>query len=943
MENQIHNKPNQTPTQKNKHQQASQQQQQQDMNYSEAEENQNFPNNQFNQLNQINNIKNTNLNNNINNNNNNNNINNNSLQYENTKLNSSIMSVNVQLILKQIYEYYCQYGERLNTQYLKSHKFFKFAQEANLYDSNLTKIKLELIYKAETGNEKLMDFKAFLNSLVKIADAKFNNQTMSNNKLTPKPSSSSAYGNNINHNINSLNNRSSLSNNSFSNSQILENKQKKSSALGRLINEIMVPLHSSIFNNGSLMATYDTKLDNNDKDNNSPFEQNPNNISVTGQGMLRNTSAVMMNITRLDHRNISESKFIESLLVQIIPNLYEIYKIYFPHEVSISEDEKFIKDSSYKKYLVFLKEFDLCPGLITRTVSFQIFQNEVINPDADAEISENQEYYINLMKKIDINELTKYDPKNANIFGQFLNFFKFIRILVKISQVAYDSGNLGGYAFSSSKPNSSANLLDNLTINNNANLNKNNNAFNYNDNKNLLANNRNFSSKNLNNISNINNNNNNLTNNFANLTLEDKLILTLERIELSEGFLNLEKKTMKTHSKKTATLIPQSVLNNLKLIYSDKLINCERSSLLSGRDEERKQAYQSNIRLATNYKEICEFTQYINENWGDELINIFKGYCAYGDYLNTKFMTSKKFFKFLNDCKLLDISYGLGANFNLSMNESCKSLNVSRSVDNRLNSLITPKASNNNVPNKQEHSNIQSNLPCNLNKLNQNNFANNKISANNLGRNMLNKQYEKELENLSGNLEAGDSQILPGMMGAAYRIKLLKPNDIDSIFVKLCAASSGESANADRHSLFNKPQKRESNAVNNSGYDVNISSYGLERTPSSNRLSTKKVKDQRIQFDLFLVAIEVIARFVFEKLDAKSAVDKIICDYVLKNISGKYTEKFNDNKIKIEYLKKKQDDPELLKVLELIYETIGFAYEYYADRKGLMSFDQLMK
>jgi hypothetical protein len=97
---------------------------------------------------------------------------------ETNKLNNSVMSVNVQLILKQIFEFYCQFGERLNTQYLKSHKFFKFAQDANFYDNTLTKIKLELIYKSQVGNNQLMDFKSFLNSLIKIADFKYNSKNL---------------------------------------------------------------------------------------------------------------------------------------------------------------------------------------------------------------------------------------------------------------------------------------------------------------------------------------------------------------------------------------------------------------------------------------------------------------------------------------------------------------------------------------------------------------------------------------------------------------------------------------------------------------------------------------------------------------------------------------------------------------------------------------------
>ena len=102
--------------------------------------------------------------------------------HDTNKLNNSVMSVNVQLILKQIFEFYCQYGERLNTIYLKSHKFFKFAQDANFFDNNLTKIKLELLYKAEIGNNQLMDFKSFLNSLIKIANTKYNPKKVNMNE-----------------------------------------------------------------------------------------------------------------------------------------------------------------------------------------------------------------------------------------------------------------------------------------------------------------------------------------------------------------------------------------------------------------------------------------------------------------------------------------------------------------------------------------------------------------------------------------------------------------------------------------------------------------------------------------------------------------------------------------------------------------------------------------
>lgn len=664
-------------------------------------------------------------------------------------------------------------------------------------------------------------------------------------------------------------------NSSFYSTKQIENKKNKSNALGRFINEIIVPLHSNIFNNNN-------QLDNTNDPNN---ETNPNNTSH--YGLTRNYSMNFTNLNKLDHKIISESKFIENLLINIIPNLYDIYKIYFPHEVSISEDEKYIKDSSYKKYLIFLREFDLCPGLISKSISFQIFHNEVINPEADAEISENQEYYINLMKKIDINELTKYDPKNANIFGQFLNFFKFIRILVKVSQVAYENTGL------QNRP-STANLAESESK---ANLSMNKNSSNL-----------------------------DLTNNY-NLTLEDKFILTLERMELSDGFLNLEKKTMRTHSKKKTTLIPYNIIGNLKNIYSDKLLYNDKSSILLNRnEEEKKQIPVNNIRQATNYLEICQLTEYILENYGEELSAIFKGYCSFGDYLNTKYMSSVKFFKFLNDCKILNIQGG--SNHSLINNESNRSLNVSRSVDNNINSAMHNKYKDNNLFGNETNKN------SNIKKIN---FKDN--DKENENENV--RKNEKDNHNF---IDGGESRIYGNT-----KIRLLKPNDVDSIFVKLCAISAERNSEKEKENSNYNTRGREKDQnfniqTGNSYMDFgNSTSMIMERSNSSNKILIKKSKISKIEFDLFIIGLEVIACHLFEKAEVKYAVDTLINDFILKNKSAKYTEKFRDNKIKIEYLKKKQDDPELLKILELIYDSFEFAHKYYSDKRGLMGFNQLMK
>ena len=64
--------------------------------------------------------------------------------------------------LKEIFEYYCSYGERLNTKILKSNKFIKLFKEAGLKDNIINQTRLELIYKSENKNN-CMNFEQFLN------------------------------------------------------------------------------------------------------------------------------------------------------------------------------------------------------------------------------------------------------------------------------------------------------------------------------------------------------------------------------------------------------------------------------------------------------------------------------------------------------------------------------------------------------------------------------------------------------------------------------------------------------------------------------------------------------------------------------------------------------------------------------------------------------------
>lgn len=70
-----------------------------------------------------------------------------------------------------------------------------------------------------------------------------------------------------------------------------------------------------------------------------------------------------------------------------------------------------------------------------------------------------------------------------------------------------------------------------------------------------------------------------------------------------------------------------------------------------------------------------DYTQFIQENWGNELLNIFKYYCSYGEPFNTQFMKNTKWTKFLRESGMVrgsigSIPYKQENNLNNTKNEN---------------------------------------------------------------------------------------------------------------------------------------------------------------------------------------------------------------------------------------------------------------------------------
>ena len=271
--------------------------------------------------------------------------------------------------LKDVFEYYCQYGERLNSRILKSHGFIKLFRESGLMDKKLNTTRLEIIYKSINKNNQ-MNFDQFLNSLLKVSSYKYN----------------------------------------------LSDKKDIKNATQKIILENLFPLYYTISNNSSILSM-DSK-----------------------SNIINSTSSDFNNLTLVqkNFENIIYTETFKEILIQVVPILFDIYRAYFTNETSISDNLNYIKNTSIKNYFTLIKNLEIIPYLLSNSTCFQIYKYETTNKTADESIKNNQNFYFEICQKIDFLNMNTYEHSNKNIFGKYFIFFKFIRALIKMSQITFD-------------------------------------------------------------------------------------------------------------------------------------------------------------------------------------------------------------------------------------------------------------------------------------------------------------------------------------------------------------------------------------------------------------------------------------------------------------------------------------------------------------------------
>ena len=340
--------------------------------------------------------------------------------------------------LQEVFEYYCQYGERLNSKILKSHKFIKLFRESGLMDKRLDTTRLEIIYKSINKNNQ-MNFEQFLNSLLKIASYKYN----------------------------------------------LSEKKDIKKATQKIIYENLYSLYYSIINSNSLISNINI---------------NQTNIDFS------------LTFTNKKFENILYTDLFKDILIQVVPVLFDIYKTFFTNETSISDDLNYIKNTSLKNYFTLIKNLEIIPQLLSKSACYQLYKYETNNTNSDESIKNNQNFYFEICQKIDFLSMNTYERSNKNIFGKFFIFFKFLRVLIKMSQITFEK----------------------------------------------IFNNNNIVQKNEN------------EENINKMKPEEMFLLFLQKLEQSEGFNNFTKISNVTHNYKTTTIIPPDFSAKFEMMNFDK-------------------------------------------------------------------------------------------------------------------------------------------------------------------------------------------------------------------------------------------------------------------------------------------------------------------------------------------------------------------------------------
>ena len=239
----------------------------------------------------------------------------------------------------------------------------------------------------------------------------------------------------------------------------------------------------------------------------------------------------------------------EVIFTDIYSSFKSLYIVLFPWELRKDITTDFILNRSQRSFLLFVKEFDICPGLLNKSQITKIWNDLIIANEGPIEGA------VDLL------------PEPENEIGQVFTLSKFMILIYIVAVKGYEEdSNLG--------PTPSA----------------------------------------------------------------EKLLVLLERLELSKGFLEVSSKL-----KKQSLLPSPNIIHQVLYPESD---NIDEFSHIS--EENHEESQTSEIGLAVNMNTAERLEEHI-----EKLQHIFQAYCSFGEPMNTTKMTGSKLVKLMRDSGII--------------------------------------------------------------------------------------------------------------------------------------------------------------------------------------------------------------------------------------------------------------------------------------------------
>ncbi|KAL4468635.1 hypothetical protein ABPG74_005138 [Tetrahymena malaccensis] len=379
----------------------------------------------------------------------------------------------------------------------------------------------------------------------------------------------------------------------------------------------------------------------------------------------------------------------------------------------------------------------------------------------------------------------------------------------------------------------------------------------------------------------------------------EKLNLLLEKMEVSEGFLNIQKKTHMTNNSHTSLLIPTNLVmrlsQNKSIDWSTPRTSqyCSfRSKLNSGLQSTRQQSFfnppasgspsrnNSNLRKSFLAEKLGQSFANINvfEKNNENLQKIFKYYCSYGEPMNQATLKTFKLIRLLTDAGIMKkpkISTSQNHSLNLS---DIKGLNKS-STSSHMKGSQTPATAQ-----YQSH------------------------------------KYSNSIAQGSI-LASGDEYQLKGQ-------RYLSKIDMDFMVVKLTG------------SKWIKTFNQQTNKA--SQIDPKISSPKLGFTSHMYKNDESLGAKGKIEYEHFVKLLEMIAEKLYPELDIEQSLQIIVESQILKLLEQTQP----NRKGMHDYLANLMDilkDQEIVNLLGEVHLSLVMYYKIYQDQKGYMNITSFIK